>query len=76
MKLGNLKNKREDWFRQIKEWKDTKPLAYEQKDIIKPQYVIEKLYELTKGDAIITIEVGQNQMWAANTIYSKNRDIF
>ncbi len=64
-KLGNMKNKRKDWFRQIKEWKDTKPLAYEQKDIIKPQFVIEKLYELTKGDAIITTEVGQNQMWAA-----------
>ena len=64
-KLGNMKNKRKDWFRQIKEWKDTKPLAYEQKDIIKPQFVIEKLYELTKGEAIITTEVGQNQMWAA-----------
>ena len=33
-------------------------------DLIKPQYVIEKIYELTKGDAIITTEVGQNQMWA------------
>ena len=64
-KLGNLKNKRKDWFRQIKEWKDIKSLAYEQKDIIKPQFVIEKLYELTKGEAIITTEVGQNQMWAA-----------
>ena len=33
--------------------------------MIKPQYVIEKIYELTKGDAIITTEVGQNQMWTA-----------
>ena len=33
--------------------------------MIKPQYVVEKLYELTKGKAIITTEVGQNQMWAA-----------
>ena len=33
--------------------------------MIKPQFVIEKLYELTKGEAIITTEVGQNQMWAA-----------
>jgi len=54
------------WLDQIQEWKDTTPLRYDQgKKIIKPQFVIEKLYELTKGDAIITTEVGQNQMWAA-----------
>jgi len=63
--LGNLKKKRKQWFDQIEHWKDTNPLAYEQKDVIKPQFVVEKLYELTKGDAIITTEVGQNQMWAA-----------
>ena len=63
--LGNLKKKRKKWFDQIHHWKSTKPLAYTQKDVIKPQYVIEKLYELTKGKAIITTEVGQNQMWAA-----------
>jgi acetolactate synthase-1/2/3 large subunit len=40
-------------------------VKYEQKDIIKPQYVVEKICELTKGDAIITTEVGQNQMWTA-----------
>ncbi len=34
-------------------------------DVIKPQFVVEKIYELTKGDAIIATEVGQNQMWAA-----------
>ena len=64
-KFGDLKKKRNSWFRQIAEWKATKPLAYEQKDMIKPQFVVEKIYELTKGDAIITTEVGQNQMWAA-----------
>ncbi|MBF0226498.1 MAG: biosynthetic-type acetolactate synthase large subunit [Desulfobacterales bacterium] len=53
------------WIDTIQEWKKTTPLAYDQKDIIKPQYVIEKLYEVTKGQAIITTEVGQNQMWAA-----------
>ena len=64
--LGDLGQKRNAWFQQIEEWKSTKPLAYEQKeDAIKPQYVVEKLYELTKGEAIITTEVGQNQMWAA-----------
>ncbi len=55
-----------EWIGQIQEWKETTPLKYDQgEEIIKPQFVIEKLYELTKGDAIITTEVGQNQMWAA-----------
>lgn len=63
--LGNLEENRKNWFDQIEEWKSTTPLAYTQKDVIKPQYVVEKLYELTKGQAIITTEVGQNQMWAA-----------
>jgi len=40
-------------------------LDYKQKHAIKPQYVIEKLYQLTKGKAIVSTEVGQNQMWAA-----------
>ena len=63
--LPAICKQREPWLEQIEEWKSTKPLAYEQKEQIKPQYVIEKLYELTKGEAIITTEVGQNQMWAA-----------
>ena len=60
-----LLRQKEDWLAQIAEWKSTNPLAYDQKDVIKPQYVVEKLFELTKGEAIITTEVGQNQMWAA-----------
>jgi len=63
--LGDLKKTRKKWFEQIQHWKDTQPLAYKQEDVIKPQYVVEKLYEMTKGKAIITTEVGQNQMWAA-----------
>ena len=64
--LGDLDQKRKNWLDQIEEWKNTNPLAYEQgTDTIKPQFVVEKLYELTKGQAIITTEVGQNQMWAA-----------
>jgi len=55
----------QEWLDKIENWKKTAPLAYVQKDVIKPQFVIEKLYELTKGEAIITTEVGQNQMWAA-----------
>jgi acetolactate synthase-1/2/3 large subunit len=63
--LGDVAQKRQNWLAQIEEWKNTTPLAYKQEDTIKPQYVVEKLYELTKGEAIITTEVGQNQMWAA-----------
>jgi len=61
----DIKKKRKKWLDQIKEWKNTTPLVYEQKEKIKPQYVIEKLFEITKGKAIITTEVGQNQMWSA-----------
>lgn len=57
---------RKAWLRQIKEWKKERPLSYTyDENIIKPQFVVEKIFELTKGDAIITSEVGQNQMWAA-----------
>ena len=57
---------RQEWLGRIAEWKEKAPLTYCQNDkVIKPQYVIEKLYQLTKGDAIITTEVGQNQMWTA-----------
>jgi acetolactate synthase-1/2/3 large subunit len=56
----------EKWHLQIERWKTVHNLDYQQKgDRIKPQYVIEKIYELTRGEAIITTEVGQNQMWTA-----------
>jgi acetolactate synthase-1/2/3 large subunit len=63
--LNDLEAERKEWLAQIDEWKRTHKLAYQQEKIIKPQYVVEKLYELTRGQAIITTEVGQNQMWAA-----------
>jgi len=63
--LNDIAARRQKWFAQIVEWKNTSPLSYKQTDTIKPQFVVEKLYELTKGEAIITTEVGQNQMWAA-----------
>ncbi|MDS4020427.1 MAG: acetolactate synthase 3 large subunit [Candidatus Competibacter sp.] len=54
------------WWRQIDEWRAMKSLSYRSSDeVIKPQYVIEKLYEVTGGKAIITSDVGQHQMWAA-----------
>jgi acetolactate synthase-1/2/3 large subunit len=55
-----------DWWRQIGEWQGINCLRYDRKsEIIKPQYVIEKLYELTGGKAFVTSDVGQHQMWAA-----------
>ena len=63
--FNHVAERRETWFADIEEWKSTNPLAYKAGDIIKPQFVIERLYELTEGKAIITTEVGQNQMWAA-----------
>lgn len=64
--IEDLEKARKPWLDQILKWKETYPLAYEQKDdMIKPQYVVEKLYELSEGKAIIATEVGQNQMWAA-----------
>ena len=60
------KEKHVPWLEQIKVWKNEHPLGYvEETDVIKPQFVVQKLHELTGGDAIITTEVGQNQMWAA-----------
>jgi len=60
-------DKHRDWLEQIEEWKKEHVLSYSQPEggPLKPQYVIEKLYELTKGKAIVSTEVGQNQMWAA-----------
>jgi len=52
------------WLATIESWKKKYPLQYKDDGKIKPQYVIEQIYEATKGEAIITTEVGQNQMWA------------
>ncbi len=56
-----------DWWKQIDKWRARKSLAYRQSnEVIKPQYAIQRLYELTKDrDTYITTEVGQHQMWAA-----------
>jgi acetolactate synthase-1/2/3 large subunit len=54
------------WWKTIEEWRGKDCLKYDRNSkIIKPQYVIEKLYEVTGGDAFITSDVGQHQMWAA-----------
>ena len=54
------------WWTQIKAWRGRDCLKYDRSSkIIKPQFVIEKLYEITKGEAFVTSDVGQHQMWAA-----------
>ena len=54
------------WWKQIEEWRAKDCLKYDRKSkIIKPQFVLEKLYEVTGGDAFVTSDVGQHQMWAA-----------
>lgn len=57
---------RKEWFEKISEWKKKYRLSYDNtNDVVKPQYVVEQICQATKGKAIITTEVGQNQMWAA-----------
>ena len=54
-----------DWYRQINKWRSAHPLSFKDTpDAIQPQHVIKLLFEMTKGDAIITTGVGQHQMWA------------
>lgn len=55
----------EKWHKNIASWKKEFPLAYKNDSKLRPQYVVEEIYNITKGKAIITTEVGQNQMWAA-----------
>jgi len=54
------------WWAQIEQWRSMQCLKYQWSDeVIKPQYVIEKLWEITRGDAFVTSDVGQHQMWVA-----------
>ena len=65
-KNNHDKNQLEPWLKKIKTWKSKNCLAFEDdKKVIKPQRVIQTLHEVTKGDAFITSDVGQHQMWAA-----------
>ncbi|MBN1622664.1 MAG: biosynthetic-type acetolactate synthase large subunit [Endomicrobiales bacterium] len=65
-------NTHKDWLKTIEEWKKSKPLTYKNDDKLRPQYVVEAISELTKGEAIVVTEVGQNQMWAAQFYKVKN----
>jgi acetolactate synthase I/II/III large subunit len=54
------------WWEQVEKWRGRKCLDYAKSDeLIKPQFVVEKLWEVTNGDAFVTSDVGQHQMWAA-----------
>jgi acetolactate synthase-1/2/3 large subunit len=67
---------RKEWFEKIAEWKKKYHVTYDNTgDVVKPQYVVEQICEATKGEAIVTTEVGQNQMWAAQYYtYTKPRN--
>jgi acetolactate synthase-1/2/3 large subunit len=55
-----------DWWKQIGEWRSANSLSYKNSsEVIKPQYVIETLHKITHGDAFVTSDVGQHQMWTA-----------
>ncbi|HEV7460263.1 MAG TPA: biosynthetic-type acetolactate synthase large subunit [Solirubrobacteraceae bacterium] len=65
--LGADPARLEDWWDRIQAWQKQYPLGYEDSSDaeIKPQYMVQALYEATGGDAIVTSDVGQHQMWAA-----------
>ena len=75
--LNKYINKKPDtraWLEKIESWKKDSPLTYKKDDKLRPQYVVEEIYNVTNGEAIICTEVGQNQMWAAQFYkYTKPR---
>jgi acetolactate synthase I/II/III large subunit len=77
---GNVNERKQQlkpWLNQIEEWRRAHPFKYEQDDkAIKPQYVIEKLFEMTHNDGIVATDVGQHQMWAAQYFKGKKPRTF
>jgi len=59
------KDSHSEWVAQVLAWKEKHPLCYKSNGGLKPQAVIEEIYRVTKGEAIIVTEVGQHQMWSA-----------
>ena len=66
LKTTHDKNNQKEWIIQIDSWREKKSLDFQNsKEVIKPQYVVQELYKVTNGDAFVTSDVGQHQMWAA-----------
>ena len=63
--LKDYPEKISEWMKQVEKWQENYPLTYIKDSTLKPQCIIEMIYEHTKGKAIIATEVGQNQMWTA-----------
>jgi acetolactate synthase-1/2/3 large subunit len=64
------------WLKQVEEWKKKYPLSFKKDKLLKPQYIVEMISEVTKGEAIICTEVGQHQMWTAQYYnFSKPRTL-
>ena len=60
----------------MKDWKENHPLSYDQKEVIKPQFVLETINKLAKGEFYATTEVGQNQMWSAQYLHVNSPEQF
>ena len=66
LKTTHDKNNQKEWIIKIDSWREKKSLDFQNsKEVIKPQYVVQELYKVTNGDAFVTSDVGQHQMWAA-----------
>jgi len=59
------KKENPEWLARVQEWKKNYPLSYNKDGTLKPQFIVEKLYEMSGGDAIVVTDVGQHQMWVA-----------